>query len=162
MPRLNNSKCLQHEAQRSPNRKLIKWSRVLLNKTWTVPRLNNSKCLQHEYLLYFSCRWPEGNEWLVYLQYDEGRICVGDRGHVKVDIKASVAKNNCVKLHHVRFVSKFRCPNKIKNGDYKKNIHIIYSLSVPRLNLTGVCIHTNTSNIADGDPLWMWRCIQEQ
>ena len=33
---------------------------------------------------------------------------------------------------------------------------------MPRLNLTGVCMHINTSNIADGDPMWMWRYIQEQ
>ena len=32
---------------------------------------------------------------------------------------------------------------------------------MPRLNLTGVCMHINTSNIADGDPMWMWRLIQE-
>ena len=43
-----------------------------------------------------------------------------------------------------------------------RRIYIIYSSSVPRLNLTGVCMHINTSNIADGDPMWMWRYIQEQ
>ena len=34
-----------------------------------------------------------------------------------------------------------------------RRIYIIYSSSVPRLNLTGVCMHINTSNIADGDPM---------
>ena len=43
-----------------------------------------------------------------------------------------------------------------------RRIYIIYSSSVPQLNLTGVCMHINTSNIADGDPMWMWRYIQEQ
>ena len=71
---------------------------------------------------------------------------------MKVDIKANVAKNNRVKLHHVRFVSKFSAQTKYKMV-ITIRICIIYSSSVPRLNLAGECMHINTSIIADGDPM---------
>ena len=43
-----------------------------------------------------------------------------------------------------------------------RRIYIIYFSSVPRLNLAGECMQINTSIIADGDPMWMWRYIQQE
>ena len=64
------------KAKRSPERKFDN-ERGFYSKPERCPDKISSNCLQYEYYLYFSRRWPNGNDWLVYSQNIPNLFLVG-------------------------------------------------------------------------------------